>query len=482
MEQLNWIENYINETKQKWTALSDFVWDNPEIRFEEFASARYLAEGLEKEGFTVHTNIANIETAFYAEYKQGVGGPVIAFLGEYDALPNLSQESGVTEKTPIMENAYGHGCGHNLLGAGSLAAAVTLKDYIEKHGIDVTVRYYGCPAEEGGSGKTFMARAGAFDDVSLALTWHPASINGVWGFSTLANIQATFKFTEKSSHAAASPHLGRSALDAVELMNIGMNYLREHIVPDAKVHYAVTNTGGESPNVVQANAEVIQLIRAPRVDQALDILERVKKIAHGAALMTETSVEMKLDKAVSNYIPNDTLNRMLGEAMAELGAPAFTDEEQQLAKQFQATLTKQELCAGNQGIPGIEFALQKPLSDINIPYFKTNHVLPGSTDVGDVSWITTMAQCVVATTAVGTPLHTWQMVAQGKTSYAHKGMLHVAKILSLTAVKALANQSIIDRAKEELATFVGDRGYVCPIPVYVEPNSPKGKLETIYKI
>lgn len=479
MDTTKWIENFVNKTKETWTKTSDYVWDHPEIRFEEVASSRRLVNELENENFIIKENIANISTAFYAEYNQG--GPIIAFLGEYDALPNLSQKSNITERKQIEENGYGHGCGHNLLGVGSLAAAVAVRHYIEEHNISATVRYYGCPAEEGGSGKTFMARAGAFDDVDLALTWHPATINGIWGFSTLANIQVSFQFKGKSSHAAASPHLGRSALDAVELMNVGMNYLREHIVPNAKVHYAVTNTGGESPNVVQSDAEVIQLIRAPRVDQAIDILERVKKIAKGAALMTETNVEMIFDKAVSNYIPNDTLNELLSASMIDLGAPSFTEEEQQLAKEYQETLTKQELLSANQGIPGIEFALQKPLSDINIPYFKTSQVLPGSTDVGDVSWITPTAQCVVSTAAVGTPLHTWQMVAQGKTSYAHKGMLHVAKILSLTAIKAIKDETIIDKAKQELAEIIGDTGYICPIPDEVEPNQKVEHPEIIHK-
>lgn len=479
MNEVNWLENFLNQTANKWTEASDYIWDHPEIRFEEFASSRYLIERLKEEGFSIYKNIANMQTAFYAEYNQG--GPVIAFLGEYDALPNLSQQSNVTERKPLKDKRYGHGCGHNLLGAGALAAAVALKEYIIEHDLEATVRYYGCPAEEGGSGKTFMAREGAFDDVSLALTWHPATISGVWGFSTLANIQVSFKFTGKSSHAAASPHLGRSALDAVELMNVGMNYLREHIVPQAKVHYAVTNTGGHSPNVVQGEAEVIQLIRAPRVDQAVDILERVKKIAKGAALMTETNVEMIFDKAVSNYIPNDTLNKLLGQSMDKVGAPSFTEEEQQRAKQFQATLSEQEMQAANQGIPGIDFALQKPLSDVNIPYFKTTEILPGSTDVGDVSWVTPTAQCVVATAAVGTPLHTWQKVAQGKISYAHKGMLHVAKILTLTAIKAIKDPSLIEKAQAELNRIVGKVGYVCPIPEEVKPNSNTRVIEEIYK-
>lgn len=469
MSTKNWVESYIESTKEKWTTTSDYIWDNPEIRFEEFESSRYLSDLLKQEGFTVEKGTANIETAFIAEY--GSGGPVIAFLGEYDALSELSQEAGELTEKPITKGGNGHGCGHNLLGTGALAAAVTLKEYMKENNLEATVRFYGCPAEEGGSGKTFMARAGAFDDVDVALTWHPAPITGIWSFGTLANVQAYFKFKGKSAHAAGAPHLGRSALDAVELMNTGVNYLREHIIDDARVHYAITETGGTSPNVVQANAEVVQLIRAPKVDQAMEIYERVKKIAEGAALMTETEVEVIFDKACSDYIPNDTLSEVMGEAMQEIGAPSFTDEEFAFAKQVQGTLSAADLAAANQGVKQLDVFLQKPLSDIAIPYFKVNKTIPGSTDVGDVSWVAPTAQCGVTTCTVGTPFHTWQLVAQGKTSYAHKGMLQVAKILALTALKALENQDIIKKAKAEHEENVGPNGYQCPIPNHIQPNN-----------
>src|SRR5690625_226522 len=422
-----WVDQYVELTKNKWTTISDYIWDHPELRYEEYESAKYLSDGLEKEGFTVTSGIANIDTAFVAEF--GSGKPVIAVLGEYDALSNLSQKSGVAQQEPVVEQGNGHGCGHNLLGTGALAAAVTLKAYLEKNNVDGTVRFYGCPAEEGGSGKTFMAREGVFDDVDVALTWHPGPVNAIWSFSTLANVQAYFKFKGKSAHAAAAPHLGRSALDAVELMNVGVNYLREHIIPEARVHYAVTETGGSSPNVVQANAEVLYLIRAPQVHEAMGIYERVKKIAEGAALMTETDVKVTFDKAASNFIPNTTLNKTLEKAMQQLGAPQFTEEEFAFAEKIQQTLTKEELAAKNLGMKMLDFAVAKPLSDVNIPFFETTEIMAGSTDVGDVSWVVPTAQCIIATAATGTAFHTWQMVAQGKTTYAPKGMLHVAKLL-----------------------------------------------------
>lgn len=461
-----WIEHFIGETEARWTAASDFIWDHPETRFVEFQSAAFLIKLLEDEAFKITRHVAGIETAFIAEYRLG-DGPVIAFLGEYDALPALSQVAFGFEAQPLEENGNGHGCGHHLLGVASLAAAVALKHYIVEQNIEATIRFYGCPAEEGGSGKTFMVRDGAFDDVDVALTWHPASMTAVWNFSTLSNIQARFAFEGISAHAASSPHLGRSALDAVELMNVGVNYLREHMIDGARVHYAVTDTGGHSPNVVQRTASVIQLIRAPVISQANALFSRVKKIAEGASLMTETDVEVHFEKAASNYIPNHTLGELMGRVIHELGAPVFSDEEMSLAKQFQNTLSNEELHAANIGMEALNFALQKPLSDIAIPYFETDHVLAGSTDVGDVSWVVPTAQCVSSCFAVGTSYHSWQLVAQGKSSFAHKGMLHASKILALTAMAVLRDPSLLKKAHAELEGLV----YENPIPREVKPGA-----------
>lgn len=260
--------------------------------FLEKHSSEYIISKLEEQGFEVERGVCGIETAFVATF--GSAKPIVGFLGEYDALPSLSQEKGIAEYKPIASGGNGHGCGHNLLGTGSFAAAVAVKDYMEENNVIGTVKYFGCPAEEFGDGKAFMAKAGIFDDLDFALCWHPAPINSVFKMDVLAINQVYFRFKGRSAHAAASPHLGRSALDAVELMNIGVNYLREHIIPEARVHYAVTNTGGDAPNVVQSNAEVLYLIRAPRVSQVQSIYERVCKIAEGAALMTETELEIVL--------------------------------------------------------------------------------------------------------------------------------------------------------------------------------------------
>lgn len=463
-----WIEQFIDNNEKQWKEMSDFIWDHPEVKYEEHTSASYLVERLEEEGFRVQKNIAEIETAFVAEV--GSGSPVIAFLGEYDALPQLSQEANVATQQPIEHGGNGHGCGHNLLGVGALAAATALKRYVEEHNIQGTVRFYGCPAEEGGSGKTYMARAGVFDDVDLALTWHPGPVNVAWTASTLANVQASFKFKGKSAHAAASPHLGRSALDAVELMNVGANYLREHVSPQARFHYAVTNTGGASPNVVQAEAEVLYLIRAPHIAEAQHIYERIQKIAEGAALMTETAVEVTFDKACSNFIPLSSINKVIYETMQEVGAPTFTEEEMKLAEQFYETLTMEEKMSKNFGMKQFDFAFRKPLSDVLIPYFELKQPLPGSTDVGDVSWVAPTGQCIMTTCATGTPFHSWQLVAQGKTSYAHKGMMQVAKVLANVGLKAIQNEELLDEMKREHQEAIGERGYICPIPAHIHPN------------
>ena len=463
-----WVEQYVENKKKDLTEVSDYIWDHPEIRFEEYQSSQKIIQSLKDNGFTIEENLAGIQTAFSGKF--GTSGPVIAFLGEYDALADLSQESGQTTKRPIEEGGYGHGCGHNLLGVGALGAALAVKDYLREHHLPGQVHYYGCPAEEGGSGKTFMAREGVFADVDIALTWHPAPLSAVWSFSTLANVQAYFKFTGKSSHAAASPHLGRSALDAVEIMNVGVNYLREHMIDGARVHYAVTDTGGNSPNVVQANAEVLQLIRAPQIQQAMDLFERVKKIAEGAALMTETKVEVKFDKACSNFIPIDALNAVLQEAMDETTELRFTDEEQQQAEAFQKTFSEEDLKTNSLGIDNLKLPMDKALFGQPLPLIKNVKTLSGSTDVGDVSWVTPTGQVMMTTCAIGTAFHTWQLVAQGKSSYAHKGMLQVSKVLALAGLKLLEDPELLHKIKAEHEDAIGSEGYHCPIPENIKPN------------
>ena len=297
----------INAKREYLGSLSDQIWDNPETLFEEFKSAEILCTALEQAGFQVERNPANIATAFSG--KWGSGHPVIGFLGEFDALPNLSQEANVAVKKPVVKGGAGHGCGHNLLGVGTLGAAMAVRQYLLENQLPGTVIFFGCPGEEGGSGKTFMARAGVFDDVDCALAWHPGAINGTDLNSSTANYQVIYRFHGISAHAGIVPQNGRSALDALELMNTGVQYLREHVPPDVKIHYAITNAGGSAPNVVQAEAEAVYQLRGKDLQTVRQTYERVNKVAQGAATMTETEMEIEFVKGCSNTIPNLPLEK-----------------------------------------------------------------------------------------------------------------------------------------------------------------------------
>ncbi|WP_041749246.1 M20 family metallopeptidase [Brevibacillus brevis] len=462
------IAEMIEKKRDAFIKVSDQIWAFAETRFEEYQSAELLAQTLEGEGFKVEFGVGGIKTAFIGSF--GSGNPVVAILGEFDALSGMSQKKGQTKEEPLVAGANGHGCGHNLLGTASLAAAIAVKEYMEENNMKGTVRYYGCPGEEGGSGKAFMARAGLFDDVDFALCWHPMGYNSIMSTDSLANYQIYFKFKGKSAHAAASPHLGRSALDAVELMNVGVNYLREHIIPEARVHYAITNSGGLSPNVVQPKAEVLYLIRAPKVDQVQEIYERVCKIAQGAALMTETEVEIVFDKACSNLVQNKLLEEVMYKNFQELGVPMHDEAELQLAKEIRATLSKQELATSEK--QSSDMPAPDMVTWLN-PYDGSKIPLNGSTDVGDVSWITPTAQCTTACYVNGSTLHSWQWVSLGATSMAHKGMLHAGKVMASTAIDMLKNPKLIEQAKAELKQRLGGQTYVCPIPEGVMPSAKK---------
>ncbi|HWV24021.1 MAG TPA: amidohydrolase, partial [Thermomicrobiales bacterium] len=279
------IFDWLDERQPRFVGISDQIWENPQVALAESFACQLQADDLERDGFTITRDISGMPTAFMAEWSQGEGGPKIGFLGEYDALPGLSQKNQDIQD-PIVLDGPGHGCGHNLLGTASLAAASVMKAWLQHTGKPGTIRYYGCPAEETCEGKVFMARAGVFDDLDMSLTWHPGSTNTVWAGSSLAVNNIKFRFRGRTAHAAANPETGRSSLDAVELMNVGVNFLREHMPEKARVHYVITNGGG-APNVVPDDCEVWYFIRSPERSQVEELTERVKKIAQGAALMTE---------------------------------------------------------------------------------------------------------------------------------------------------------------------------------------------------
>ena len=434
----------VERHRQNYEDLSGLIWDYSETGFQEVRSAETIAAALEAEGFAVKRGVAGMETAFIGSF--GSGKPVIAVLGEYDALPGLSQEAALPEKREREPGGNGHGCGHNLLGIGALAAAVSAKDYLEAAGVSGTIRYYGCPGEEFGCGKTFMVRAGVFGDVDLAFCWHPSDINAVWQARTLANLSVYFRFQGKASHAAASPHLGRSALDAVELTNVGANYLREHIVPEARLHYAITNPGGRAPNVVQAAAETYYYCRAPRIAQAREIYERLCDVARGAALMTGTKLEIVFAQGLSDYVPNIVLGELLQKCMEEAGGPAFDAVDLELAEKFRATLTEAEKAAilgqlwMTQGPAVLEAIGGSPLDSVVGPLFRGDICLPGSTDVGDVSQVVPTGQIVYAAAALGTQAHSWQNTAQAGSSIGRKGMLAAGRALGLAVAEAFQDQ------------------------------------------
>ena len=460
---------YVEANAARFEAIADQIWENAELSLKEFKSAALYCEKLKELGFTVTENLCGIKTAFCGAY--GSGRPVIGILGEFDALSGLSQQAGETEPKPLVPGGSGHGCGHNLLGAGSLAAAAAVKDFLEKSGRPGTVIFYGCPGEEGGAGKAYMAREGLWKELDAALCWHPGDANQTMTGTNNSCIQVLYKFSGVPAHAAGDPFNGRSALDAVELMNVGVQFLREHMTPDCRIHYAITNTGGVSPNVVQAKADVLYMVRANKVVDTIALQKRVDDIARGAALMTGTTYERVFIDGTAELLPNFTIEKALYENLCAEGVPAYSAEDYALAAALKAS------CPGSgiEGIDGVrndpEIAKtvkalsdngNKPINDFIPPLYSATTFSPGSTDVGDVSWLTPTSQINTACWPAGVPGHSWQIVACGKSGMAHKGMLQAAKVLAATAIDLLTDEALLQAAREEFAERVGD-GYVCPI-------------------
>lgn len=472
MEMVNEIKKLVDAKKEAFLHAGDLVWEYAEIGFKEFQSAKALTDVLKAEGFAVEEGVAGIPTAFVASW--GKGKPIIGLLGEYDALPALKHAAGDPVESSEIVSENGHGCGHNLLGAGALGAAVAVKDYMQAHGLKGTIRYYGCPGEEFGSGKMFMARAGLFDDLDAAFTWHGGAYNAITADHSLANLCAYFKFKGRTSHAAGSPHLGRSALDACELMNVGCNYLREHILPDERIHYAYTDVGGSAPNVVQDHACVFYYVRSPRLYQVLDLYERVKDVARGAALMTGTQLEIVLNDGLCDYVPNDTLSKLLYESFCEAGGPKFSEEEKALAAEFAKTFDpaavadKARTLAAHFGPEVAEKYKDQILVEDIFPYHASDMISSGSTDVGDVSYCAPTAQMNVSTWALCTTGHTWQVTAQSGSDIGRTGTVKAAEVLALASIKAMQNPELLEKAKEEWKKTTGGK-YVCPVTDDVQP-------------
>jgi aminobenzoyl-glutamate utilization protein B len=417
----------------EYAGISKQIWDYAELGYMEEKSSILLQDLLKKEGFEVVAGVAGIPTAFVATY--GTGKPVIGILGEYDALPGLSQEA-VPELKPIAGQKGGHGCGHNLFGTASAAAAIEVKNWLKSTGKSGTIKIYGCPAEEGGSGKVYMVREGLFNDVDVVLHWHPGNQNSADAGTSLANVNAKFRFRGVASHAAASPERGRSALDGVEAMDYMVNMMREHIPQDTRIHYVITK-GGDAPNVVPAFAEVYYYARHKDRDVVKSIWKRIEDAAQGAALGTGVKVDWEILGGVFNILPNNTLAETMHQNLSFVGGVNYTEEEKTFAEKISQTLGDQK----------------KPIENASkVKDFKTDNgsaTSGGSTDVGDVSWAVPTIGLQTATWVPGTSAHSWQSAATSGMGIGQKGMIVAAKTLACTALDLYKDQTIIEKAKAE---------------------------------
>ena len=463
---------YIDENAELFKGISHSIWEYAELSLKEFKSAKLYIDKLNELGFDVETGYAGIKTPFSGKYVSGSGKPVIGILGEFDALSGLSQKACSTVKKELVPNGTGHGCGHNMLGCASFAAACAVKKYLEDTGKDGTVIFYGCPGEEGGAAKAFMAREGIWKSLDCALSWHPGNQTEIMTGTNNSCTQVLYKFKGVAAHAAGNPEQGRSALDAVELMNVGVNYLREHMKDECRIHYAMVDGGGVSPNVVQPHASVLYMVRAIKVKDVVELQKRVDNCAKGAAIMTDTTFDRIFVDGTANSIPNTTLEKVLYKNMEEIPLPEYTEEELKFAKELDETCIKSDEPVGygakyNREIRMKVKELMKTSSDglydFLLPFYSGDEFAPGSTDVGDVSWLTPTAQFTATTFTKNSAGHSWQNVSCGGSSIGDKGMLYAAKVLAGSTVDIFSDTSILDKAKEEYITRLDGDEYVCPI-------------------
>lgn len=450
--------NYLGDISDEIKEISLNVWNNPETSGHEGSAANLYRRKLKEHGFTI-TEVSGMEHAFYAEY--GKGYPVIAVQGEYDALPGLSQCLD-TVYNPVEENGAGHGCGHNMLGAAALGSVLAIKKYLDETGIGGTVRFYGCPEEETLVGKVKMIKAGAFDGCDLALSWHPMNVNTALEKAFLSNNSIKFRFHGISSHAAASPEAGRSALDAVEIMNVGANYLREHMIDSARLHYTITNAGG-APNIIPKEAESWYFVRAPHRKDVEDITRRLFKVAEGAAMMTETTVDWEILGGCYEMLPNKVLFDLTYKNMVEIGAPEYTEEEREFAEKIQKSLDP-KLVEGEMRKFGESTDEEMYIYEGVLDKDKADTVMvAGSSDSGDVSWIMPMNLFLTATWPLGVPAHSWQATASSGSPMGQKAMLYAAEILSGMMYDILNDPSIAKEAVEEFNERTKKQKYVSPL-------------------
>ena len=466
------ILEHIKGQEEELCYIAKEIWDHPQVALEEEFAARLLAEKLEADGFSIEWGAGGMPTAFVAEW--GEGRPIIGFLGEYDALPGLSQELS-TQKAPIESGGPGHGCGHNLFGTACMGSAMALKSVMARHNIGGTVRFYGCPAEETLVGKTFMARDGVFDDLDAAISWHPGDSNIVWNGSSLAMNSFKVNFYGLAAHAGGSPWLGRSALDAVMLMDAGVNYMREHVPPESRIHSVVTS-GGQAPNVVPAFAQVWYFARAPRRQQVEEMYQWMQDIAQGAALMTGTSHEIDFITGCYDILPNAVMSDLLYEKMAEIDDMRFTEQERAFAKTLQASFPPGSVQRGFDWLKKSSSAeldsaeMDDPLWERALPHSSTPPLMGGSTEVADVSWIAPTGQITTTCWPLGTPGHSWQNVASSGSSIGAKGMIFAAKAMALAGLDLLTRPAMLASAKAEFEQARAGREYVSPLPPQATPK------------
>ena len=428
--------NSIDVHKEKFENIAINIWNYAELGYQEKQSSNLLAQSLKDEGFVIKKGVADIPSAFIAEFNNG--GPVIGILGEFDALPGLAQSTSPFKEVIDNETGAGHACGHHLFGAASAWAAVAVKEWLVKNNVPGTIRFYGTPAEEGGSGKVYMVREGLFNDVDIVLHWHPDDTNSANSRTSNANKSAKFTFRGISAHAAGSPEQGRSALDGVEAMNHMVNMMREHIPQESRIHYVITK-GGLAPNVVPDLAEVYYYVRHPKMTVVEDLFLRVLKTANGAALGTDTKMSYEVMHGNFSLLPNDTLQKIVHKNLEQLGGVIYNNEENEYASNIYSTFIEPNNKIGTQE---------------SVRPFKSSHGY-GSTDVGDVSWNVPTAGFRTATWVPGTAAHSWQAVASGGTSIGLKGAELAAKTLAKTATEIFLDTSIIDISKNELKYRVG---------------------------
>lgn len=464
--------DYLDDQDEKLSYVAKEIWDHPQVALEETFAAKLLSDELKEAGFTVEQGIGQMPTAFIATW--GTGRPILGILGEYDALPGLSQNLSA-ERDPLVDGGPGHGCGHNLFGTACLGAALSLKATMEAQQIPGTIRYYGCPAEETLVGKTFMARDGVFDDLDAALSWHPGSTNVVWAGSSLAMNSFKVNFHGTASHAGVAPELGRSGLDGAMLMDVGVNYLREHVIQEARLHSVITS-GGQAPNVVPAYAQIWYFVRAPRRDQVEAIYERMLDIAKGAALMSGTTHDIDFVTGCYELLSNRVLSSVLLEKMQAIEAPRFTDQERAFASRLQETFPPGSIrhefdqVVGGTTLDIDPAAIEDPLWEMVLPHLPEPGASSGSTEVAEVSQITPTSQLRTVCWPLGTPPHSWQTVASSGSTIGFKGMLFAAKALALTGLELMTKPDVLAAARAEFEADQKGKQYVSPIPEGTVPR------------